>query len=572
MVNVDYNAVLNQTTFLEARGGHWFGDNNNVSATNSTAANRIISHIAGVPSRTTGRMFWETFREFSRDAAEISLTHFADNFIKGSHQLKVGIQFNRGSASRQVSNTGFGWTSPAANAQGYSEYFWQENPPFFYGADTESYSGYLQDSWKVTSKLSIDLGLRYDYNNGSIPDFPLLASSPLDGATGRPGFPNMGVPTGQTIPGVKNLSHWTNNWAPRLGFAWQPGDGGKTVVRGNVGLYIDGPVSSSWYAPPPGRGPEEYYILLASGSWYKYSTKTVGATAGQMLDPNAKPAKTWQYSIGVDHQIGTDWAVGAMAVYKDTVDQMGWHIADDGVYTPFTFTDPITGNTFQLRATSKAPTQFKGNSTGDVLGGDQNYAQQYKGLVLMLRKRYAANWEFSGSYTLSKASGYEVRPTDTGGSGQGLPNYTASAGSDPNQWLNTGGLLSGDRKHMVRLLGTVNVAYGFRLSGTVNIQSGRPYARTAQVSPPVGPANAVPMEQRRDGQRYPTSKVIDLGLNKNVRFGKTMSLDLGVQILNVFNEDAVEGWSSVNLIAGQTLTAANWIAPRQSRITVRFSF
>jgi hypothetical protein len=382
----------------------------------------------------------------------------------------------------------------------------------------------------------------------------------------------VGVPTGQTIPGVKNLIHWTNNWAPRLGFAWQPRDGGKTVVRGNVGLYIDGPVSSSWYAPPPARGAEEYYILLATGSWYKYSTKMVGATADKMLDPNAKPAKTWQYSLGVDRQLGKDWAIGAMVIYKDTTDQMGWHILDDGIYTPFTFTDPFTGNTFQLRSTIKAPTQLKGNSTGDVLGGDQNYAQQYKGLVLQIRKRYAAKWELSGSYTLSKASGYEVRPTDTGGGGQGLPNYTASAGSDPNQWLNTGGLLTGDRKHMVRLLGTVNVGYGFRLSSTMNVQTGRPYARTAQVTPPVGPANAVPMEQRRDSQRYPSSTVLDLGLDKIVRLGKAATLNVGVQALNVFNEDAVEGFASLNLIAGQSLTAANWVAPRQARVTVRLSF
>ncbi len=49
------------------------------------------------------------------------------------------------------------------------------------------------------------------------------------------------------------MIHW-KNWAPRLGFAWQPTGDGRTVLRGFAGRYWDGPVSSAWYYPPPGRG------------------------------------------------------------------------------------------------------------------------------------------------------------------------------------------------------------------------------------------------------------------------------------------------------------------------------
>jgi outer membrane receptor protein involved in Fe transport len=569
MVNFDYSGVLSPTTFVEAHAGYWQGDNNVVSQTDSRQANKIISHIPGVPSQTTGRMFWETYRDFSRTAADVSITHFADNFIKGSHQVSAGLQLNDGSAKRKTANTGFGWTQAANNAQGYTEYFWQATPPFYYGADTQSYSAFVLDSWTVTSNLTVDLGLRYDYNNGSIPDFPLLASAPLDGATGtRPGFPNQGVETGQTIPGAKNVIQWHNNWSPRFGFAWQPGGDGRTVIRGNAGLFIDGPVSSAWYAPPPGRGPEEYYILLASGSWYKYASKAVAATS---IDPNVKPAKTWQYSLGIDRQIGESWAVGAMGIFKDTKDQIGWQVGYDGQYTPFTFTDPITGQTMTLLSTVKQPTLTKGNSTGDVLGGDRNYSQQYWGLVLMARKRLRNNWEFFGSYTLSKATGIEVRPGDSGGSGQGLPNYTSAIGGDPNQWINSGGLLTGDRRHMLRLLGAYHLGHGFRVSGTVNVQSGRPYVRTAQVTPPKGPANAVPMEVANDGQRYDTSSVVDLAVGKTFTVG-VVAIDLNLQVLNLFNDAAVEAWASRNLYAGQTYVANDWVSPRQARITARVSF
>lgn len=442
--------------------------------------------------------------------------------------------------------------------------------PFYYGADTESYSVFVQDSWTISNKLSVDVGLRYDYNNGSIPDFPQLASAPLDGATGRAGFPNTGVETGQTIPGAQNLIKWHNNWSPRLGFVWQPGSDARTVVRGNAGLFIDGPVSSAWYAPPPGRAPEEYYIKLASGSWYKFASKSVG-NAADMVDPDVKPAKTWQFSLGVDRQLGETWAVGLMGVYKDTRDQIGWHLESDGVYEPFTFTDPITGRKMELWSTIKEPTRKKGNSTGDVVGGDRNYAQKYQALVLMIRKRFQDRWEVSGSYTLSKASGIEVRPGDQGQSGQGLPNYTASVGGDPNQWANAGGLLTGDRRHMFRLLGSYYPGRGFRVSGTVNVQTGRPYVRTAQVTPPKGPANSVAMEQAYDGQRFDSSTVVDLGFGKVFRLGP-IDLDLGLQLLNLLNEDAVEGWASTNLFAGQTYVANDWVGPRQARVIVKVGF
>lgn len=584
-VAADYNAILTPTTFLEAHGGHWYGNDDNVSRTNSTQPNVIWVPIDGSTSTTSGRMFWETQREFKRDAADVAISHFADNFIKGSHQLKFGVQFSRGSASRLVGNTGFGWTQPCPcfgfmNAPYYyMNWFWQETPPFYYGADTQSFSVFAQDSWKISSTLTVDAGIRYDYNNGSIPDFPLLKSTPVEGATSSvqpflaPGFPNYGTPTGQTIPGAKNLIQWHNNWAPRLGFAWQPRGDARTVIRGNAGLYIDGPVAAAWYAPPPGRGPENYYYSFPpSTAWVLGSTKLSGASGDKLLDPGVQPAKTWQYSIGVEQQLAGNWAVGAMFVYKTTKDQIGWKILYDGVYAPFVFTDPVNGNQFVLRSTLKAPTQVKGNSTGDVVEGDQNYAQQYRGLVLTFRKRYSNAWDLSGSYVLSKANGYEARPTDGGGLGQGLPNYTASAGSDPNQWLNTGGLLTGDRKHMFRVLGSYLVGYGIRVSATVNLESGRPWARLAQVTPPVGAGNAVPMEERRDSQRYPFQKIVGFGVDKQILLGRRTSLNLGLTVLNLFNTDAIQGWASVNLFAGQQLTPSFWVDPRQARLTVRLNF
>jgi Carboxypeptidase regulatory-like domain/TonB dependent receptor len=105
---------------------------------------------------------------------------------------------------------------------------------------SKSTYGFFQDEWRVRKNLTLTLGIRYEY------------SSPKSDTQGRtfdiiPGhqstrFPNAplslvypgdaGAPSGVNFP-VKN------NWAPRVGFAWDPWGTGKTSVRGGFGIFYD---------------------------------------------------------------------------------------------------------------------------------------------------------------------------------------------------------------------------------------------------------------------------------------------------------------------------------------------
>ena len=105
---------------------------------------------------------------------------------------------------------------------------------------SKSYYGFLQDEWRLTKRFTLNLGVRYEYN------------SPKEDTLGRsfsiiPGlqskrFPN--APTGWVFPGDPSAPVGVNfpatkNWAPRVGFAWDPRGDGKTSVRGGFGVFYD---------------------------------------------------------------------------------------------------------------------------------------------------------------------------------------------------------------------------------------------------------------------------------------------------------------------------------------------
>jgi outer membrane receptor protein involved in Fe transport len=95
---------------------------------------------------------------------------------------------------------------------------------------TQSYYSFVQDNWRVRLDLTLSAGLRYEYNSPPV-DAGDRANiyDPATHSLVRVG--TAGLPRGGYAPD-------RNNWAPRVGFAWRPGQG-QTVLRGGYGIYYD---------------------------------------------------------------------------------------------------------------------------------------------------------------------------------------------------------------------------------------------------------------------------------------------------------------------------------------------
>jgi outer membrane receptor protein involved in Fe transport len=538
--------LISNNTFFEAKYSGYFSPNDYLPAFGSK--DEIYTnpnHYDGATGVTSGGLSWPWFYEVTRNQVNATLTHYADDFLAGDHEFKAGVQFNRG-----TSDTYGGYSA------GKYYYDWDGYPYYLYVQDTNRYGGtvvntgvFIDDSWKIGDRLTVNLGLRYDHHQASIPAFPLMSNF---------------KETGQTGKSVDDLFTW-NSLAPRVGIAYQLTADQKTLFKASYGRYYVYPYIANWEWPGV-NAPTKYTYLY---NWDILDWELVDVlpgTAQFTMDPNIKNPYYDQFSVGLERELAANFSIAATYIYKEGKENFGYE--DRGrVFEQVTRVSEDNGQAYQAW-------NWVGGENDYWLTNPDGWGQTYNAVMVEFNKRYANNWLFNASVVWSKAEGLILSSRATGsyGMSQSLTWYTGQFGTDPNDLINARGPLNLDKRWMVKASFGYNFPWDILFSANYLYTSGRPTLKQVRIADLNQPYQVIIQADPKGEERFDDQHLLNFRLEKTFNLYKTARLSIIGDLFNVLNDATVTRWQSSS-VWRDTYQLPSWIPyPRRFQLGVKFLF
>ncbi len=309
------------------------------------------------------------------------------SYLHGNHSFKIGGEFRRFYNNNFTLDTGtFTFANVAAFQAGTGNGFAITLGDRSSAIGTGALGLFIQDNFKVRPGLTLELGLRYDWNMTPTERFDrFVVFDPATVSLRR---------VGQDIDKIYKQNN--KNFQPRLGIAWDPTGSGKTIVRTAYGILVDQPVTNTVTGPtanPPLATP-----LSFTGSINLASARTTAGAAGlapNTIDHNFKNAYVQSWNLNVQREL-----TPSLAVMVGYFGSKGTHLRLSRNINQF-----INGVRPFIRLSSAspiAPNTLLGNITQIESSGNSSY----NALWATATKRLSRNFQFNASYTWSKSIDY----------------------------------------------------------------------------------------------------------------------------------------------------------------------
>jgi hypothetical protein len=304
---------------------------------------------------------------------------------------------------------------------------------------------FVQDDWKVSSRLTLNLGLRWEFDGnltdiyGHLTDIwpSQLASLPVPSGPSNSAAAYAGyvvpdnfkgtLPPGvlQTHSGYSFNSPPLSNFAPRFGFAWQPTAKDNLVVRGGVGLFydriwMDTMVRSFTQSPPYAttfntsfpntetlQAPFPTPTTPLGSFEQRYANFATGANSGlsaYFLNPDIHDPLVRSYNLNVQYEFAPRWMLEVGYVGNSGINLMDeYHNYNQALLA--TPTNPVNGLTTNTLANLDLRVPYLGYTPTGLQGTAFDGKSNYNSLQVTLRKQFSHGLMMQAAYTWSKNLG-----------------------------------------------------------------------------------------------------------------------------------------------------------------------
>ncbi len=559
LLSFNLTKILSPTTFFDVKTNYFEG----LYYLNPTAGFDAYAHYSynlDMLQDSSGYFYYADRARFGTNA---SVTHYAENFIAGSHDFKFGAEFERSMARTRYGYTGTGgalgdnvkyndYVGYGYNLAGDSVYFTGPYLAYQYtGYDTNTrytrLEVFVQDSWQITKRLNLSLGVRYSQNWGD-------------------------------VKGVDGSVFKTHRLAPRLGFTFDILGDKTTILKAHYGQFTEAMLTAYLDRMNPSSKFGNYTGYLfdpLTESWDQmYSIPHNPFT----MASNIKHPYMTQFTVGIERELFKDTSLGVTYINRKWNNIIGrYNRAAD--YITQTVFSPELDQSFTVYEQTSETLDLSDFVIANVTKSadfpwvlEQPY-RKYEGVEVLFNKRFSNRWQLLASYIYGKASG---TVDNSFGSDIGW----AGNMNDPNMWINAKGNLTNDPTHMIKLQGTYVLPFDISLTGYFWGITGNSWT-TRLLTDAFNQGQITFFTEARGSHHYPMQKMLNLRLEKIFTLAKRYRLGLMFDVFNVFNDDTITSWGTrigFDWFTDGTYPSADGhrlrsiSTPRQARLGIRFMF
>lgn len=542
--NINYTHIFSPKTHFDVKLGGFWG----YYYLEPKSGRDAIAFVDEYGFNTKNSIWWYMANRF-RTQLNAHFSHYADNFIKGSHDFKFGVEIERNWNQSLYGYTGAGdsrtglpkssWILTYAGIP-YLAYQWE-------GYDQHvaltRFSSFAQDSWSLSKRFTVNLGVRYDIFRGAIVD----KMSPFSS------FFSKSEKYWLTLPSDKSKAFGTiykpSGISPRIGFTFDIFGDKKTLFKAHYGRYYEALFAASFMMADPRYKDSKRYWWTGT-RWLEDIEGYYPWSEGKYsVDPKIKHPHMDEITVGVEREIFKNASIGFTFISRNYTDMIG--AVSDAEFVSREVLD-VGADGIKGTGDDKKVTVYEQLEPGkehflitnpkagmkNVLLGKDPY-RNYTAFEFIFNKRFSDRWQLIFAYVYSKTKSN----VDT--------DWATNTGNtvffeNPNYQINADGIPTVDPTHQIKIQSSYVLPrfgilpFDLRLNAYYFYQTGNTYARIF-TSPYYHKGVRVrPFAEPRGSRRLDPYNNLDIRLETQLDVFKG-KLGLMFDMFNVFNYAGVRG-------------------------------